>query len=82
VGSVVEKIYYLILKLNNYEVGYIRFDYDPSGENGEIHPLYHFDVNCVENATFKIGLNGKWDSYDMFDLFDSTTKCYFINKEL
>lgn len=39
------------------EPGYVRYDYDPKHEHGNIHPLVHFDINYTSNCNWKIGLH-------------------------
>lgn len=37
--------YDILGSLSLLDFGYLRFDYDPKNEKGDIHPLHHLDIN-------------------------------------
>lgn len=53
------------------ESGYLRFDHDPTNQNGNLHPLNHFDIYYTEENTFKIGLNSIINSTQMLDILNN-----------
>jgi hypothetical protein len=67
-----------LLGLFLFEDGYIRYDFDEDHQNGELHPLNHYDVFYSSNATFKIGLHNKINKSDLVDLVDAGSNCHFI----
>lgn len=60
------------------EDGYIRYDYDPANEDGDIHPLYHFDINYSSAVTYKIGLNKPIKGNDFQDTLNIKTNCAYL----
>lgn len=64
--------------LLTYEDGYIRYDVDHIREDGNKHPLHHFDVFYSNNPTFKIGLRENISNDSMIDLLDRNTDCHFF----
>ena len=68
----------LVLQLLSMELGYIRYDYDEEHENGDLHPLCHFDINYSTKGTYKLGLRGRIEKKEFIDLLDSKTKCYYV----
>lgn len=76
----------LIEYLISYEVGYVRYDYDPDNFSkyskmgmSNVHPLHHLDINYSSNATYKLGLDTQIDIKIFLDMLDITTGCQFIN---
>lgn len=51
-----DDIFSLFYHISSTEPGYLRYDYDPTGQNGKIHPLHHFDINYNCHSTYKYGL--------------------------
>jgi hypothetical protein len=79
----IEKKYeYKIKSILNHmffmEDGYLRFDYDPSNQNGHIHPLNHLDVNYSNYSTFKLGLNTQIDFHELANIIRSDTNCFYL----
>lgn len=75
----------LIEYLLSYEVGYVRYDYDPDNykkysELGKanVHPLNHLDINYTSNATYKLGLKSSINIREFLDCLNSTTDCWFV----
>lgn len=76
--SDIDIIWNLIIKLWYMEDGYIRYDYDPANEDGDIHPLYHFDINYSSAVTYKIGLNKPIKGNDFQDILNIKTNCAYL----
>lgn len=53
--------------------GYFRFDDDPSNEDGDIHPRYHFDIFYKNTTSIKIGYDRLAGIECFYSLFDSST---------
>ena len=49
----------IFLDLLVFEPAYIRFDEDAKRQDGDIHPLYHFDIFYSNAPTLKIGSKAK-----------------------
>ena len=77
--EVLNKIWKIFKKLLFSESGYLRYDYDEKYENGNIHPLNHYDIYYTNRNTFKIGLNAKIDLKKFIDLLDLETDCHYLN---
>lgn len=60
------------------EPAYIRYDYDPSFENGKVHPLNHLDINFSSYGTYKIGLYDEIESEYFDDILNIRTDCQFL----
>jgi hypothetical protein len=73
-------IWNIIVELLTFEEGYIRFDND-NAHIGEFHPQYHVDVCYRESNKIKLGLRNTIAESDFFDLLDSRSSCYFLNKK-
>ncbi len=76
--SDIDTIWKLIIKLWHMEDGYIRYDYDPANEDGDIHPLYHFDINYSSAVTYKIGLNNPIKVNDFQNTLNIKTNCAYL----
>lgn len=74
----IDTIWRLIFKLWYMEDGYIRYDCDSENENGDRHPLYHFDVNYSSGVTYKIGLRHAISGSDFQDVLDVKTDCAYL----
>jgi hypothetical protein len=74
-------IWNIIIELLTFEEGYIRFDND-NDHISEFHPQYHIDVCYKESNKIKMGLKNAIAESDFFDLLDSKSSCYFLNKNL
>jgi len=74
-----EDIGTLVKELLFMEDGYIRYDYDFEHQNGDLHPLNHFDLCYSNKVNFKIGLNNKIDYEFFIDLLKLETDCKYIN---
>jgi hypothetical protein len=68
----------LISYLLKYDLGYLRYDFDPEHEDGKIHPLNHLDICLDDSATYKIGLDREISFRDMKDILDLTTECWYF----
>ncbi len=75
-----ENFWVFLRELLLMEDGYIRYDYDEEHENGDIHPLNHYDLFYSSNATFKIGLEDKERQTNFIDLMDINTSCKYLIK--
>ncbi|MGF1688710.1 hypothetical protein L4C36_18830 [Photobacterium japonica] len=51
----VDRIWAFVHELMLFEDGYLRYDYDPTNEDGRLHPLSHLDVCYTTASTFKVG---------------------------
>lgn len=60
------------------EDGYIRYDWDVDGKDGNVHPEHHFDVCYSSEATYKVGLSAAVDQHMFIDLLDLETSCHFL----
>jgi len=74
-----ENFWIFLRELLLMEDGYIRYDYDTEHENGDLHPLNHYDLFYSSNATFKIGLNTQLGEDEFIDLLDINSKCKYLN---
>ena len=74
-----EDIGTLVKELLFMEDGYIRYDYDFEHQNGNLHPLNHFDLCYSNKVNFKIGLNSRIDYEFFIDLLKLETDCKYIN---
>lgn len=70
----------MVVELLSFSEGYIRYDYDPENELGEIHPLYHLDIFFSNQSTFKIGLPRRYEIKDLLDLLDYEKPCRYLNQ--
>lgn len=56
--SIIEVSHWSIIKnLFTFEPSYVRYDYDPIHEDGDIHPLNHMDIHYTSSGTFKLGFD-------------------------
>lgn len=74
----VENGFRIIVKILTSELGYIRYDYDPKYENGDLHPLNHLDINYKSNCTYKLGLKNRIGIDEFMDIMDVGTKCSYL----
>jgi len=74
-----ENFWIFLRELLLMEDGYIRYDYDEEHENGNLHPLNHYDLFYSSHATFKIGLNQELDESDFLDLLDINSDCKYLD---
>ena len=70
----------LVGRLLINEYGYLRYEEDSVHENGDIHPLFHLDINYSGAGTYKLGIENKVDFSWIRDCLDITTPCKFIKK--
>lgn len=77
----VEKIWKILRKLMLFESGYLRYDYDLEHENGDMHPLNHFDIYFSSGNSFKVGLNNKIAFEEFIDILDIQTECYYLENK-
>lgn len=76
----IDDIWRMLFKLWYMEDGYIRYDYDPEHEKGNIHPLYHLDINYSSGATYKIGLKNALETEGFRDILDTGKECLYLTK--
>lgn len=67
--------YDILGSLSLLDFGYLRFDYDPKNEKGDIHPLHHLDINYSKYGTFKIKLPNRITMQHFEDIFDKEKPC-------
>lgn len=67
-----------LLSLLMYEDGYVRYDHDPKHENGDLHPLNHYDFFYSSFTNCKVGLRNKLNDNEMVDLLSPDTACHYI----
>lgn len=60
------------------EPSYIRYDNDPTNENGKIHPLNHLDINYSSYGTYKIGLENEIKTIYFDNVLNIRTDCSFL----
>lgn len=68
----------ILKKLILFEDGYLRYDHDPIHENGDLHPLNHYDFYYSKGNTFKIGLANKINVEKIIDMLDTNTNTNFL----
>lgn len=81
INTNVNDIWSVIKKLIMFEDSYLRFDYDPDNENGDLHPLNHFDLCYSSGGTFKIGVSETIDITEFIDILDSSTNCHYLTRK-
>jgi len=69
-----------LLGLLMYEDGYVRYDHDPKHENGDLHPINHYDFFYSSSASCKVGLRKKLEHTDMIDFLSTNTSCHYIEE--
>lgn len=74
-----EPLWNLLKHLYLLESGYLRFDHDNEGENGDIHPLNHLDIYYSDDVTFKIGLKKKITHNEMIDLLNNNLERKYLS---
>lgn len=74
-----QELWELYQHLFSFEICYLRYDYDPQHENGQIHPLHHLDINFSNMGTYKLGLNSNMELSMFLDLLDTETNCKYIS---
>lgn len=60
--------------------GYFRFDDDPIGENGNLHPRFHFDFFYKNSSSIKIGMDNLADINCFYSLFDKLKPKMYLRK--
>lgn len=78
----IECCFNIIMRILASEIGYIRFDYDPVHENGNMHPLNHLDVNYSGRCTYKLGLKNRICMEEFIDILDVGTKCDYVVRDM
>jgi len=73
-----EDFWIFLRELLLMEDGYIRYDFDSKHQDGDIHPLYHYDIFYSSNATFKVGLHDNLNNNDFIDLVNINTNCKYL----
>lgn len=76
----INDIWMIIFKLWHMEDGYIRYDCDPEHQDGDMHPLYHLDVNYSSEVTYKIGLEHSFNIDELKNILDTTKECLYLTK--
>jgi len=67
-----------ILGLFMHEDGYVRYDFDEENEDGNLHPLNHYDFFYSSFSGCKIGLREKPAKERMMDLLMIESNCHFF----
>ena len=76
----INTIWSLFRRLLLFESGYLRYDHDPSYENGLMHPLNHLDFYFTTGNTFKVGLEDRINITHLIDILDIQTDCHFFRR--
>lgn len=61
------------------EPSYLRYDFDPRGCKGRIHPLNHLDVNYGRQMSYKVGLYKSLTYKDFETILFPITSCWYLN---
>jgi hypothetical protein len=61
-----------------FEPSYIRFDFDPTHENGKLHPLNHLDINYSQYGAYKFGLHERITKAYFENLQNINTDCSYV----
>ena len=69
----------LLEEIFQSEPCYIRYDNDPTNENGNLHPLHHLDINYSSYGTYKVGLSDVIPIKNFEDVLNINTNCSFLN---
>jgi len=69
-----------IEELLSFEAGYLRYDNDPRNAVKKVHPENHIDIFYEDNASLKVGLEGKIGIDDLIEIADRNTPCYFLKR--
>lgn len=73
---------YLFKNLLHMEDGYLRYDFDEKHEDGNRHPLHHYDIFYESKNTFKIGMNEQVCLDDfLFLINNDENERYFLKKQ-
>ncbi len=67
-----------LVGLLTYEDGYVRYDHDPVNQDGDSHPLDHYDFFYSADASCKIGLRDRVDVGEMIKFVMPDSACQFI----
>ena len=67
-----------LLGLLMYEDGYIRYDRDEVNENGDLHPLHHYDCCYSSYSAYKIGLRSSINVSRFIDFMQLGTACHYL----
>ena len=62
------------------EPSYIRYDYDPDHASGQVHPLYHYDVNYSKDSSYKLGLYRDVDVVELKELLDNNLQRRYASR--
>lgn len=76
----IESLWCLFWILCTFEPGYLRYDYDPKRECGQIHPLYHLDINYSKQGTYKIGLKHNLNINNFINLLLLSSECGYLDE--
>jgi len=68
----------LLEEIFQFEPSYIRYDFDPEKENGNIHPLHHLDINYSQYGVYKLGLNQEITRGCFENLQNIKTDCFYL----
>jgi hypothetical protein len=74
-----EGLWPVFLHLVSSEDGYLRYEHDPERADLTFHPLYHLDIFYDNSNTFKLGFRRKPNDYDLIDIIDISSQCYYIS---
>lgn len=76
----VDSYWRIVSMLMMYDDGYIRYDQDLDNENGDLHPLNHFDIFYTNKSTFKIGLRSPITIDQFYRFLNRNTVCSYLEK--
>jgi hypothetical protein len=74
-----EKTFRIVDGIFRTEAGYVRHENDRQHENGQVHPLNHFDVNISSDAAFKIGAYEMFTKGNFEKIFDNNSSCFYLD---
>jgi len=68
----------LLEEILQFEPAYIRYDFDPTKENGKLHPKHHLDINYSDYGTYKLGLSEQITKSYFENLQNINTVCSYV----
>lgn len=71
-------IWGLLRELMLAEDAYVRYDWDPTRINGDIHPEHHLDFFYSSSSSFKLGLSGQLDRHSLMGILNVDTDCHYL----
>lgn len=62
------------------EPSYMRYDYDQKSSNGQMHPMYHIDVNFTKDSSYKIGLYAPASMPKIVSILSQSSRCFYLEQ--